>query len=604
MIAPNSAANEYLATVGGIPSMLLPDGKKIVRPHRSWLLYQLRWRWLLDSWEGGEAYRLAVYGMDVRGLPVRNLIRHKREYPTQQEASWSLQSGRPAGTDPANQSTDDDYELRRARTPIPTFLADAVKRHLGKIYSLEVDREAPDALTAWWEDVDGMGTTVDHWMKLTIAPLLMVLGHLDILLEPPPAPPGEVVESQADVLRLGLDTVVASHILPENLPWWLLNRDRTYKQVVVREVSDDARVQYRYWDKDCWQLYAGDGKAIKPGEQEAFGKVYADPIAHGYGRVPIVRIFDRRRPREPHIGLPRYEPLAEIQREYYNRDSELILSDTTHVHPLLEGPEDYVKADGTIPVGPNWLLPKKKNQVGASITYEGFSVVDFPHTGAENIRKNKHDLMDAADRSSMLMKPAGAQGTDGNTVSQSGVSKRLDVGEGADLLEEIAETLQCAELRIAELALQVLGTPMERKEFAEQVKVSYPRDFNLMSGDEILKAIIEYQGVLSTAGGTPLIEKHLLCKAVRAMMPGLCDDLYKQFDDELEEYLERAAEQMQKKLEAPPVQYTIPGHAKPGAGPEPGGGESVTDQPPEEDMSATESSQREKPANAVGSHTQ
>ena len=32
---------------------------------------------MLDSLEGGERYRQAVYGYDRRGLPVRNLVRHK-----------------------------------------------------------------------------------------------------------------------------------------------------------------------------------------------------------------------------------------------------------------------------------------------------------------------------------------------------------------------------------------------------------------------------------------------------------------------------------------------------------------------------------------------
>ena len=92
----------------------------------------------------------------------------------------------------------------------------------------------------------------------------------------------------------------------------------------------------------------------------------AGPVHHPFGRVPIVRLFDRRRPRCRNVGLPRYESIAEIQREFYNRDSELILSDTTQAHPLLQGPEDYVQADGTVPIGPNWLLPKKKNSAGAS----------------------------------------------------------------------------------------------------------------------------------------------------------------------------------------------------------------------------------------------
>ncbi len=62
------------------------DGKLIVqRRHVDWLEHQIRWRWLMDSLEGGDRYRNAVYGPDRRGLPCRNLFRHKREYPDPQQ---------------------------------------------------------------------------------------------------------------------------------------------------------------------------------------------------------------------------------------------------------------------------------------------------------------------------------------------------------------------------------------------------------------------------------------------------------------------------------------------------------------------------------------
>ena len=61
------------------------DGKLVVqRRHVDWVEHQIRWRWLLDSFEGGERYRNAVYGPDRRGLPARNLFRHKKEYPDPQ----------------------------------------------------------------------------------------------------------------------------------------------------------------------------------------------------------------------------------------------------------------------------------------------------------------------------------------------------------------------------------------------------------------------------------------------------------------------------------------------------------------------------------------
>src|SRR5947209_14992603 len=92
----------------------------IGRRHPEWREHHLRWRWMLDSLEGGERYRQAVYGYDSRGLPVRNLVRHKREYPDPRDIfdpamglSNSLMT--PTGlrnelsSDPAYLASDDDY---------------------------------------------------------------------------------------------------------------------------------------------------------------------------------------------------------------------------------------------------------------------------------------------------------------------------------------------------------------------------------------------------------------------------------------------------------------------------------------------------------------
>jgi hypothetical protein len=75
---------------------------------------------MLDSLEGGERYRRAIYGYDTRGLPIRNLIRHKREYPDPRELlndgagllGQFVYSGRGSeelGTDPAVLASDDDF---------------------------------------------------------------------------------------------------------------------------------------------------------------------------------------------------------------------------------------------------------------------------------------------------------------------------------------------------------------------------------------------------------------------------------------------------------------------------------------------------------------
>ena len=508
----------------------------IERRHPEWREHQVRWRWLLDSLEGGERYRQAVYGYDPRGLPVRNLIRHKREYPTPYEADSSLGDlihFRPGAIaeDPATLATDDDYELRRARTPVPTFVAEAIDTHLSRIYAREVHREGPDHLMAWWNDVDGSGMSVDQWMAEVVAPLLLTLGHLDLCFDHPALPDGAVVETRADAERLGLDRCLASYILPENMLWWRLDpTGHRYEECLVREYAEveegaaaGSEVRYRHWADDGSTLYDVEGVKLAL-------------IPHPFGRVPIVRVFDRRKPRCKNIGHPRYEGVAERQREYYNRDSELILSDTTQAHPLLQGPEDYIQADGTIPVGPSWLLPKKKNIQGGATTYEGFDVVEFPKDGADSIRRNKADLRDDVDRDSALVRPTGRDG-----VAQSGVSKVIDHADGNNRLAKIAKILGRAEEQIAEMALVVLNDGpdplMIGFTVANLVRIAYPTEFDLYTAGDMARATANFQALLADSGALPATEGLMLARLLRLCLPGLGDSQYAACDAELHGFL-------------------------------------------------------------------
>jgi hypothetical protein len=560
------------------------DGKAIVqRRHVDWLEHQLRWRWLMDSLEGGDRYRNAVYGPDRRGLPCRNLFRHKREYPDVQQFPQFYQGftgfiGGVAnvqtdelgvgpypgmvGADPAATAMDDDYELRRSRTPVPEFVAEALEIHLGKVYDQEVARDGPDDLVGWWKDVDGAGAPIDDYMRETIAPLLLVLGCLDICLDHPQAPPGETVKTKADELRLGLDKVVASYILPMNMVWWRTDAAGRYLECLVREYIDPADrmdydkdgnaidpedlgniaeawrrsyVRWRLWRSDESILYSFDGSEI------------LDRVPHNFGRVPIIRLVDQKKHRTRNVGKSRYEAIAEIQREYYNRDSELILSDTLQAHPFLSGPEDFCKADNTLSVGPGYLLPKKKNPESGS--YDGFEYVSPPKDPAESLRKNKEDLIDMKDRRACLAKPAGA-GSPG-TVGQSGISKQLDAYTGHKMLTSIAKSLAKAERCLAELALIVLRAKEITREDRDMIKVAYPARFELHDAADLIDGTAKLQRVLASCGHAPNTERELIQATIRQLLLGLTDREYESLDSEIERLVETKSQLNERIREMP-----------------------------------------------------
>lgn len=530
------------------------SGEDIVaRRHEHWAEHHMVWRQLLDSYEAGDRYRNAVYGPDRRGLPNRNLFRHKREYPDpRQQAtlggiSYPPLDGLPEalrlnvgplpgmiGSDPAAIAQDDDYELRRARTPVPEFVSETIEIHLSKIYDQEVHREGPNDLTAWWKDVDGRGTPIDDWMREIVAPLFLVLGNLDICMDHPAPEPGAIIVTQADVQEQGLGRCVASFILPQNMVWWLTDSAGRYVQCLVQELVDPAwrgaqkseqdwnreYVRYRHWTATESTLYNHDGTEI-----------IGDPVPHAFGRVPIVRLVDVPKHRCPHLGKSRYEGIAEIQREFYNRDSELILSDTLQAHPILQVPEEYLSS-GELTFGPGYAFPKKKNpETGA---YEGSEFLSPPKDPADSLRKNKDDLVNLKDRRASLTKPAGASGTKGTTVAQSGISKQLDAETGHKLLAGIARSLSRAERTLAELALLVLrgapATPAER----EQIRVVYPAKFELFSASELIDTLIKLQLAMGQAGEAPNTEREIFQAIVRQTLLGLTDQEYKELDDEME----------------------------------------------------------------------
>jgi hypothetical protein len=499
---------------------MAPNTKHVTdRRHREWVAHNVRWRWLVDSYEGGQTYRDAVYGTDTRSFPVRNLVRHKREYPAPgKESNANL-----LNINSSAWATDDDYELRRARTPIPTFVSEVINDHLARVYAKEVEREGPQGYLDWTIDVDGSGLPLDRWMQEECGPLLYTLGQIDLMFDHPPAPMGSVVQSQADVERLALDRCVVSVLLPDNVLWWELDpKTRRYLQVLIREYdvdeTDKVVVRYRHWTATSWTLYDDNRKEISRGD-------------HPYGQVPIRRIFDKRKPRCEHVGQSRLEATAERQREFYNRDSELVLSDSLQAHPTMQGPEDMLDANGDVPVGPGYVLPMKRDPSKGG--YQGWEFIDPPKDAAESIRTNKQDLRDAVDRDNCIAKPAGTTNM-ANAVAQSGVSKSFDNAALNNRLNQVSDTLQSCELAIAEMVLVVLANGKPTPADLAAVEINYSRGFQLLTAEELAKGIVELQGLLKASGVCPEVEVPAIQSYVRELLRGYEDEDYDEWDDAIE----------------------------------------------------------------------
>ena len=574
------ADGNLLKLVKGTPGDLTAPSKSkigeeiVVRRHAQWLENFVFWKRIMDAYEGGDRYRNAVYGPDRKGLPIRNLIRHRRETPDPgqypaiyqgfagfmgmasaktQDTGYGPFPGM-IGADPGATAQDDDYEMRRARTPVPEFLAEAVDIHLGKIYDQEVSRHGPPELEEWWRDIDDRGTPIDEWMENILAPQLLVMGCIDLCLDHPHAPNGVQIKTQEDIKTYGLDRVCVSIILPQNMVWWKLDTAMRYEECLVREYVDPSNrkdrddkdnaidpedpgsigeqwrrdyLQYRHWTAEKSTLYNFDGSEI------------IEEIEHPYGCVPIVRLVDKPKHRDQHIGKSRYEAICEYQREYYNRDSELIMSDTLQSSPLLMGPEEVCKSDQTMSLGPNYLLPIIMDDRGNRVEWKYISPDKDP---AESIRQNKNDIMNLSDRHACLTSTSTAATAKGNASGtyQSGISKQLDAINGNKLLGDIAKSLAKAERFIAEYFLLCYHNQVPDKKLRSQVSVLYPARFELFGAMELSNMLMQFQANLQGLAltGCPLAQAIWLKEQIRQALVGLTDDQYRFIDAEIDGYVQ------------------------------------------------------------------
>lgn len=528
---------EIMATDIKGPLTKREAGALIRRRHPEWRENQKRWRWLEDSLEGGNRYRHADYTIDPTSVEPGSIqwymVTNRGYDPATSESfdiSYNQIVDRNLVPHLSEMSPDgrDLYTLRLHRTPIPTNLSRSIRSHLSRIYSHAIDREGPDDLLRWWNDVDGSGQNIDRWMRESVAPLFLALGQIDLVFDHPREPEGVEVLTVADQQTYGLDTCVAGIVLPENMLWWKLDpRSKLYTECLVFERGDDE-VRYRHWTEEGCYVY------------DPHGEFDADEsYDYDYGRVPIVRIFDTRKVRCGNVGQSRYEAVAEYQKAVYNGLSELILGDCEQSHAKLSGPEDFLQKGATIPIGPGNVLPKKKNVHGNSVSYEGFEFIEPPKGAQAAVRQHILDFNDYADREAALLKPAGM--TSGSTVAQSGISKAVDNQELNAFIGEEATALQDLEVAVASMVLTVLGNEQPAESDIKSVTITYPRQFDLFSVGELAATIQDLQGIVALTGMLPETETELIQRMMQIALPGLKDDKQQLIRDEIEAFVKGRA---------------------------------------------------------------
>lgn len=527
--------------------------------HHEWRAHVNLWDQLYDSFVGGGQYRDAIYsGRDTYGYPIRNLYRHKRERPiprasvtdrlTEISRQWSegkIRKSEMAGMwqealrdDPLALAGEDDYEFRRARTPVPDILEDIVGEHVDRIYRHTIKREnRPRELQDFYRDVDGRGTAIDTFMRDHVAGPGLALSTLDLLFDHPAAPPDDPIATQAEVVRLGLDRCVVQVVLPQNVVWWLRNVDGTYRMALIREFRDVAdgtglAPYYRLWTPQWSRLFDAAGEPVDP-----------QPRPHPFGTVPLRRIVSRPKPGHTMIGRAEYEAIAQRMREAYNVASEIVISNSQHAHPVLCMDENQLKNKQDVPWGMSWILPISSN--GEKVIPP--MMLDIPQGPVAALFRSMGHHTAEAYRSAGLDAPAWAEAVAADAGApappESAMAREMVASKLNAYLARAAGFLADAEAAI------LWGFSLVRQVDTSKVKISYPVRFGVFTAETLIANTQGFQKLHAATGRLPDTEKALYGAIVRELLPGRREEDYAGLDAEATAFIDRRAEVYQQELQ-------------------------------------------------------
>lgn len=284
---------------------------------------------LYETW--APTWRLLgeVYEGDGGFLDGSNLIPHPRELIYPKDSNNNI--------DPTKSPVEKDKFIRRkqiaryenfAQSLVDLFVDHQYTKGVQRIFGgMDALEQAKQPIVEWWKDVDGEGTPIDEWLKQTQV-MADVYGHVFVTLDRSIGPVKPRTAAEESPLYLRVYT-------PLDAPDWLAPNKRLtaikFIEAVERRSLNESsifaadagqtsgsvgqtgtgttpKVNYRTFTRTDWSLYNSDGERIDGG-------------AHGFGELPVIPFYARRRPKIPVLGRSLLRD-PKLFKDHYNLTSE------------------------------------------------------------------------------------------------------------------------------------------------------------------------------------------------------------------------------------------------------------------------------------------
>lgn len=377
--------------------------------------YSDQWRYLLESYVGGEEYRNSEH-----------LVKYQLE-------------------------SSSEYAARLNATPLDNHCQGVISVYNSFLFRTPPDRDTAGMIGTdvddFIKDADLDGQSLDNFMK-DVATWSSVFGHCWVMVTKPDAG----AATRASELEEGIRPYV-SVLTPIVVIDWQWQRDATgrYQLTLFKYIEDiNGQVQtIREWRPDMINTYVIDI------ESETMLEQYEQP--NMLGKIPAVCVYNRRGLVRG-IGVSDIADIADHQRFIYNCYSEILQSIQMDTHPsLVATPETRIgTGSGAIIHMPDNLDPQLKPYL-----------LEFSGAGIEKILNSIDSSVNAIEKMANI---GSIRGTEARRMS--GVAQQQEFELLNARLSEKSDNLELAEEQIWRLFAEYTGRTW-------QGEITYPDSFNI-----------------------------------------------------------------------------------------------------------------------------
>jgi len=371
-------------------------------------------------------------------------------------------------------------------------------------------------ISAWWEDVDGKGTSMSSYLRQAWT-AAGTFGHVFVLMD----------RDEDDTQRLVLRTFT-----PLDAPDWLLSDEGTLDAIKFVEVATE-RTLFEAPGAETYRYRYLDDEFVAVARQD---RTYAiAPVPHGFGRLPVVVLYTKRRSLIPLLG----ESVIGDPQLYYD-----LYNLTSEVRELLRNQTFGVL---NVPLGTGDTAVSAEDAKSMMGVIAGTDQVLFTPALAAYLQPDTANVEVYQTERERLMRTiyrlAAVPWEGDSRDAESADSRKVKRDDFNQQLAQYADELQAAERALVDLWFRgTYGPERSAQEQARaQVLVRYPDRFDADTLDDV-----KSQASLLTLLAMPYeVRQAVQTRALTLMLPDATPQETQKLQAAVEAGTDPAAQQME-----------------------------------------------------------